>query len=366
MHTLQVGDTILYLGRHDVLCGCAVVRGAWILLKLTSDSAARPTATAFGSTCPALRQSSGDISARNSPFLQHSPAGKRAMPPRPSLSARPIVRPQWTCQTCLQRPFVSQRPRFFQATAPRRTDSALNHYETLQVAPNADAKEIKRQFYALSKKNHPDHNKDDPTASTRFVAISEAYHTLSVPEKRAQYDAQLHQQERRSGWGRGAGGGHPPGSYSSSSYAGSRPATGLNKKRGTFRGPPPSFYNSGGYGKHGAKRAEYANRDPNSDGQEQDPSSYGEEGGYGPGQQRQGTGVPHFDDVRHKEAHEKVTEHILKRRRRSMLYRRDEEYARGGSHLSRFMIVASIIAAIGAGLKVANDRQEAARTKAVS
>ena len=34
-------------------------------------------------------------------------------------------------------------------------------------------------------------------------------------------------------------------------YAGSRPASGLSKRRGTFRGPPPSFYEQGGYGDTG-------------------------------------------------------------------------------------------------------------------
>lgn len=280
------------------------------------------------------------------------------MPPRRSLFIWPTVHPQWKCQSCFQRP----QSKFFRATAPRFSDNAPNHYETLQVTPTADAKEIKRQFYTLSKKNHPDHNKGDPTASTRFVAISEAYHTLSVPEKRAQYDAQLHQAERRSGWGRGGVYGHPQGSYSSASYAGSRPATGLNKKRGTFRGPPPSFYNSGGYGRHGAKRAEYAHHSPNTGGQEADPASYGEQGGYGPGQQRQGQRVPYFDDVRHKETHEQVHEHIQKGRRRSKLYRRDEEYARGDM-LVNFLIVSGIVGVIGATVKIFEDKGNTPRRK---
>ena len=280
------------------------------------------------------------------------------MPPRSSLFTRLFVRPQLTCQSCLQRP----QNNFFHATAPRFSDSAPSHYETLQVTPTADVKEIKRQFYTLSKKNHPDHNKDDPTASTRFVAISEAYHTLSVPEKRAQYDAQLHQAERRSGWGRGGGYGHPQGSYSSASYVGSRPATGLNKKRGTFRGPPPSFYNSGGYGRHEAKRTEYAHHNPNAGGQEADPESYGEQGGYGPGQQRQGQKVPHFDDVRHKETHEQVHEHIQKGRRRSKLYRRDEEYARGDM-LVNFLVVSGIVGVIGATVKIFEEKGNTPKRK---
>lgn len=35
------------------------------------------------------------------------------------------------------------------------------------------------------------------------------------------------------------------------SYAGSRPPSGLSKRRGPFRGPPPSFYAQGGYGATG-------------------------------------------------------------------------------------------------------------------
>jgi curved DNA-binding protein CbpA len=274
------------------------------------------------------------------------------MPARP-LSTRPLLRLSPPCHN-LRLPLALPRPRFFHAT-PRSADSAPSLYETLQVAPTADAKEIKKQFYALSKKNHPDHNKDDPTASTRFVAISEAYHTLSVPEKRAQYDAQLQQSQRS--WG-SAGASAPQGSYSSASYAGSRPATGLNKKRGTFRGPPPSFYNSGGYGRHGAKRAEYAHHDPNAHGREARPESYGEEGGYGPGQQRQGHEVPHFDDVRHKETHEQVQDHILKGRKRSKLYRRDEEYARGDM-LVNFLVVSGIVGVIGATVKIFEDKGHA-------
>lgn len=40
------------------------------------------------------------------------------------------------------------------------------------------------------------------------------------------------------------------------SYAGSRPASGLSKRRGIFKGPPPSFYDQGGYGATG-RTAEY-------------------------------------------------------------------------------------------------------------
>jgi curved DNA-binding protein CbpA len=249
------------------------------------------------------------------------------------------------------------RGAFFHTTAPRRADVLSNHYETLELPTSASPAEIKRQFYTLSKKNHPDHNRDDPEASTRFVAISEAYHTLSVPEKRRQYDVQLHQSKGRAG-----GPGYPQGSYSSAAY-GSRPASGLNKKRSTFRGPPPSFYKSGGYGKHGAKRTEHAYS--NAEGKEEAPhESYGDfGGGYGPGQQKQGYQVPHFNDKRHKETHDSVNEHIWARRRRTQPSVKVEEDYRKGDMLINFVVVSGVIGFIGMTLKIFGDRNEAKEKK---
>jgi curved DNA-binding protein CbpA len=279
------------------------------------------------------------------------------MPPRPPLLLRSIARPAppWTCH----RPPAPPRAAFFHTTTPRRSDSTPNHYETLQLSPSATPAEIKRQFYALSKKNHPDHNADDPTASTRFVAISEAYHTLSVPEKRAQYDAQVHRSERRAG-----GTAYPQGSHSSAAF-GSRPASGLNKKRSTFRGPPPSFYQAGGYGQHGAKRAEYAHHNPNAEGGQEAPhESYGDfGGGFGPGQQKQGHEVPHFNNRRHKETHDSVNEHIWSRRRRTVRRASTEaDYARGDMLLN-FVMVSGVIGVIGMSAKFFNDRSEAKHHK---
>lgn len=84
--------------------------------------------------------------------------------------------------------------------------------------------------------------------------ISEAYATLAHPDKRARYDRDvmrpfLHRNPHYHH--------HPPkGSFHSSSTgpAGGRPASGLSRRRGTYQGPPPSFYRSGGWGAHGSKR----------------------------------------------------------------------------------------------------------------
>ncbi|CAO2658670.1 Nn.00g063930.m01.CDS01 [Neocucurbitaria sp. VM-36] len=288
------------------------------------------------------------------------------MPPRPFLLLRPIAiaRSPWTCHACLQRTIRAPQRRIqtspFHTTSPRLSDSPPTHYETLQLTATASAADVKRQFYTLSKQHHPDRNPDDPTASTRFVAISEAYHVLSVPEKRAQYDAQLQHSQSQSRWGR-SGSSYPQGSHSSASF-GSRPASGLNKKRSTFRGPPPSFFKAGGYGRHGAKRAQYAYHEAQTEGQEGSKEagqeSYGDFRGFGPGQQRQGHQVPHFDDRRHKEMHDNVYHHIHARRQRARgTARVEQEYARGGM-LVNFLMVSSIIGLIGVIAKIFGDQHE--------
>jgi curved DNA-binding protein CbpA len=73
----------------------------------------------------------------------------------------------------------------------------VDHYETLQISPNADADTIQRVFRLLAQRFHPD-NKDSGDAE-RFRALHEAYSVLSVPEKRAQYDVH-HQRLRQERW----------------------------------------------------------------------------------------------------------------------------------------------------------------------
>ncbi|KAH8697235.1 DnaJ domain-containing protein, partial [Talaromyces proteolyticus] len=130
------------------------------------------------------------------------------------------------------------------------------YYEVLNIPVTATAAEIKKQFYALSLKHHPDRNRSDPSATERFATISSAYQILGDNSKRARYDRD-HGIVNQNTHSSGVSGQHPMGSHSSaganlrstnSSYVGSRPASGLSKRRGTFKGPPPSFYAHGGYG----------------------------------------------------------------------------------------------------------------------
>lgn len=63
-----------------------------------------------------------------------------------------------------------------------------DYYGILGVAKNAAAKDIKKAYYQLAKKYHPDTNKDDPNASKKFQEVSEAYEVLSDDTKRREFD----------------------------------------------------------------------------------------------------------------------------------------------------------------------------------
>lgn len=60
-------------------------------------------------------------------------------------------------------------------------------YETLDVASDASAEEIKKAYRRLARKYHPDINKD-AGAEEKFKEINAAYEILSDEQKRRQYD----------------------------------------------------------------------------------------------------------------------------------------------------------------------------------
>lgn len=61
-------------------------------------------------------------------------------------------------------------------------------YKTLGVRQDAGADEIKAAWRTMAKAIHPDHNRDDPTATARFAEVGRAYETLKDPKKRSRYD----------------------------------------------------------------------------------------------------------------------------------------------------------------------------------
>lgn len=219
------------------------------------------------------------------------------------------------------------------------------HYETLQIPINATAAEIKKSFYALSKAHHPDLNPNDPTASEKFVKISEAYHVLGNQAERQKYDRDHLPRQRQSTAA-------PQGSYSSSSYQpGGRSPSGLSKRRTTFRGPPPSFYRSGGWGAHSEKRREAAEETAsnarattdhhNDAGPSAGYSDANEaQGGMGYGQDPfGGNDVPHFD----REGHLRTHSNQEQRRRRKSRSERETNIVLPPGLFSNLLMVGGLL-----------------------
>ena len=67
----------------------------------------------------------------------------------------------------------------------------MNYYEILGITNKATTKEIKKHYYKLAKKYHPDKNNGDLNKCEEFKLLSEAYTTLSNPKKRLFYDISL-------------------------------------------------------------------------------------------------------------------------------------------------------------------------------
>lgn len=63
-----------------------------------------------------------------------------------------------------------------------------NHYQLLEIKPDASEKEVKTQYFKLAKKYHPDLNPDE-SARQKFEKVQKAYETLSDQAKRDAYDS---------------------------------------------------------------------------------------------------------------------------------------------------------------------------------
>jgi curved DNA-binding protein CbpA len=238
-----------------------------------------------------------------------------------------------------------------------------------------------RQFYALSLIHHPDHNRSDPNASSRFASISSAYHVLSNSAKRARYDrdngilAHGHTAAGRQQ--------HPVGSHSSfgsnlhnhhhhhhqrGSYVGSRPTSGLSKRRGPFRGPPPSFYAQGGYGSAKARPAKASSSSASSSSSSSSSSTEGASSAGTAGQSQSSAAeddpisfidrnpIPHFNARGHfrVQSVEDARRRDRKTRAAAAAFHdqdKDGGGEVGGSLMIRFLLVCGIL--IGAGTTVA-------------
>ncbi|KAF2759589.1 hypothetical protein EJ05DRAFT_302964 [Pseudovirgaria hyperparasitica] len=272
---------------------------------------------------------------------------------------------------------LANRHSRFHTSSIRRaqTDVFPDHYETLSLSPDATQKDIKRyapclafsprdssvlphigfffsphclqltlhsQYFTLSKRHHPD-TSDSPDSLPRFHAITDAYHTLVDPATRSTYDRDY---VRVYNTAAGAPA-YPAGSHAShtSSYAGSRPASGLSRRRTRFRGPPPSFYRNGRYGTQSAKRQANEHASAGSEA-EANAAGQGMGGGFGPGQSSNvfGGGTPHFDTQAHRRTHESIINGREARRRATGTLIPDDHYEGPRYHqLTMFLMLCAIV-----------------------
>ena len=78
-----------------------------------------------------------------------------------------------------------------------------DYYEILGVSKGASQDEVKKSYRRLAMKYHPDRNKSDASAETKFKEAKEAYEILKDEEKRSAYDRFGHESVRT---GPGGGG----------------------------------------------------------------------------------------------------------------------------------------------------------------
>jgi curved DNA-binding protein CbpA len=76
-------------------------------------------------------------------------------------------------------------------------DPALDYYEVLQISTTAEPETVHRVYRLLAQRFHPDNR--EVGSESRFRQITEAYHVLGDPERRARYDL-VHERQQRDRW----------------------------------------------------------------------------------------------------------------------------------------------------------------------
>src|SRR6476661_3558195 len=138
-------------------------------------------------------------------------------------------------------------------------------YDILGVSKNASAAEIKSAFRRQAKKLHPDANKNDPKAASRFAELNAAYEILGEEDKRKAFDRgeidaegkpRFHGFEGFGGGGRGAGGFAPESEFETFSFGPEGFTRSTRRGRGAGAGGfedilREAFGGAAGRGRHG-------------------------------------------------------------------------------------------------------------------
>ncbi|BFZ53890.1 hypothetical protein PYCC9005_000921 [Savitreella phatthalungensis] len=142
---------------------------------------------------------------------------------RSTLAKQPLLCYRCACNF----PFHSRARSYATSTDDFR--ESASHYEVLDLPLSASTKQVKAQFYKLSKAWHPDvHSTSDEAhalASRKFQRINAAYATLKDPALRRTYDRSI--------------------SATTTATTEPRPS-GLSRRKTRPHGPPSAFGGGGG------------------------------------------------------------------------------------------------------------------------
>ncbi|KAF9437935.1 endocytosis defective- protein [Entomortierella beljakovae] len=194
----------------------------------------------------------------------------------------------------------------------RESEREVEKLRNSRIPQNATKKEIKTQFYKLSKLHHPDKNTSEASRK-EFLAINDAYSVLGNERQRRDYDLTLLDK-------------------TGTLYSSSSPSSRSPPNRGSLRRTP--F-------RHSAQSAAAAQA-AQAAAKMRDPFRH-HFGGYG-------QGVPHFDSKSHQEMHHeqelKMESRRKERERASEEYQKKKEFEESGSSSNKLMTIFFIFMAV--------------------